>query len=230
MTPSHLKIRIYSISRNFLKCSTKIRRIRCQLTLPIFQWLKRIISKTHVGDRLPAHYRDSAVSPVVGIMLMLTITLILAAIISGMTGGIAQSQKKPPQLVFETKLVDEGSESENSFLDINVISVSEGIPSRDLKFQTEWKEKDGTIHRTFLSSGSSGYPLGFGPGVSTSHNFGNYTLLAGTRLHANGTLSGMEALFGPDWKDISEGTPVRIQFIHIPSGAIIADKEITAEI
>ena len=133
-------------------------------------------------------------------------------------------------MVFETKLVDEGLESENSFLDVNIISVSEGIPSRDLKFQTEWKEKDGTIHRTSLSFRSSGYPLGFGPGVSTSHDFGNYTLLAGTRLHANGTLCGMEVLFGQDWKKINEGTPVRIQFIHVPSGAIIADKEITSEV
>ena len=32
---------------------------------------------------------DAAVSPVVGIMLLLVVTLILAAIISGMTGGIA---------------------------------------------------------------------------------------------------------------------------------------------
>lgn len=183
-----------------------------------------------MGNRLPAQDRDSAVSPVVGIMLMLTVTLILAAIISGMAGGIAQCQKKPPQLVFETKLMNEGSESENSFLDVNIISVNEGIPSRDLKFQTEWKEKDGTIHRTSLSSRSSEYPLGFGPGVSTAHDFGNYTLLAGTRLHANGTLSGMEALFGPEWKEIHEGTLVRIQFIHVPSGAIIADKEITSEI
>ena len=64
----------------------------------MLQWLKLKLMKTHVGDRLPAHYRNYAVSPVVGVMLMLTITLILAAIISGMTGGIAQSQKKPPQV------------------------------------------------------------------------------------------------------------------------------------
>ena len=32
-----------------------------------------------------------------------------------------------------------------------------------------------------------------------------------------------------NWKGIGDGTPVRIQFIHVPSGAIIADKEVTAE-
>lgn len=186
--------------------------------------------KIHKGKKISVQHYDPAVSPVIGIMLMLTITLILAAIISGFTGGIAKSQQKPPQLVFESKLVNEGSETENSFLDINVISVSEGIPSRDLKFQTEWKGKERTIYRTSLSSGSSRYPLGFGSGASTSHDFGNYTLLAGTRLHVNGTFSGMETIFGPAWKEMSEGTPVRLQFVHIPSGAIIADKEITAEV
>ena len=49
----------------------------------MLQWLKLKLMKTHVGDRLPAHCRDSAVSSVVGVMLMLTITLILATIISG---------------------------------------------------------------------------------------------------------------------------------------------------
>lgn len=33
-----------------------------------------------------------------------------------------------------------------------------------------------------------------------------------------------------NWKNIRDGTTVRIQFIHVPSGAIIADKEVTAEV
>ena len=183
---------------------------------------------------------DSAVSPVVGIMLMLTVTLILAAIISGMTGGISKTQQKPPQLVFEASVVNNGPETEESFLDIRVISVSEGIPSRDLKFQTEWKDKDKKTHRTTVSSGMKNvgtqtYPLGFGTTISNSYDFGNFTILAGTRLNANATVEGaMDAVLTDFWDSdpdgITDGTPVRIQFIHVPSGAIIADKEITAEV
>lgn len=183
---------------------------------------------------------DSAVSPVVGIMLMLTVTLILAAIISGMTGGIAKTQQKPPQLVFEASMVHDKYNQANSFLDIRVISVSEGIPSKDLRLQTEWREQGKTIHRTIVTPNmgnvqSLTYPQGYGPGVqndvSGSSNFGNYTILAGTRLNANATFNddSLSAVLS-DWNRITEGTPIRIQFVHIPSGAIIADKEITSEI
>lgn len=183
-----------------------------------------------------AHRSDPAVSPVVGIMLMLTITLILAAIISGMTGGIAKTQQKPPQLVFEASMVNDSS---IAFLDIRIISVSEGIPTKDLKFQTEWSDQSG-VHRSIVIPGQPNdlthtFPLGFGPGVNSSPDFGNFTILAGTRLNANTSLESsdknpMISVLSDKWGSIAEGTPIRIQFIHIPSGAIIADKEITAEV
>ncbi|HII76062.1 MAG TPA: type IV pilin [Methanolinea sp.] len=41
---------------------------------------------------------ESAVSPVVGVMLMLTITIILAAVVSAYVGGIGPTKTKPPQV------------------------------------------------------------------------------------------------------------------------------------
>lgn len=177
--------------------------------------------------------RESAVSPVVGIMLMITITLILAAIISGMTGGIAQSQKKPPQLLFEAEMVNSGITDKTSFFDIRVLSVSEGIPTKDLKLITEWRDDE--IHRNvtipFIKNDldkENTYPLGYTPGNDPS-DFGNYILLAGTRLNVNGSeKEAMNAVLD-DWDKISDGIPIKIQFVHVPSGAIVAEKEITAE-
>lgn len=40
---------------------------------------------------------DSAVSPVVGVMLMLVVTIIIAAVVSGFAGGLAGETKKAPQ-------------------------------------------------------------------------------------------------------------------------------------
>jgi len=40
--------------------------------------------------------RDQAVSPVVGVMLMLVVTVIIAAIVSGFAGGMAKGQTKAP--------------------------------------------------------------------------------------------------------------------------------------
>jgi len=42
-------------------------------------------------------HRNSAVSPVVGVMLMLVVTIIIAAVVSAFAGGISGSQTKTPQ-------------------------------------------------------------------------------------------------------------------------------------
>lgn len=177
---------------------------------------------------------ESAVSPVIGIMLMLTITLILAAIISGFTGGIAQKQDKPPSLLMDISLINS---SKYNSLDIAIISVSEAIPSRDLKFITEWRSNDGVLTRKTIDKGSQKvkdesdkewrYPIGLTVNTTAVNmsNFGEFSLLPGTRIIANTTVS-LEALFN---KIPSEGDNVKILFVHVPSGAIIAEKELTVE-
>jgi len=41
--------------------------------------------------------RESAVSPVVGVMLMLVVTIIIAAVVSAFAGGLSSDQSKTPQ-------------------------------------------------------------------------------------------------------------------------------------
>lgn len=43
---------------------------------------------------------SDAVSPVVGVMLMLVVTIIIAAVVSAFAGGLADSSEKTPQLTF----------------------------------------------------------------------------------------------------------------------------------
>jgi archaeal type IV pilus assembly protein PilA len=45
----------------------------------------------------------SAVSPVVAVMLMLVVTIIIAAIVSAFAGGLTQSQDKTPQAAIQAK-------------------------------------------------------------------------------------------------------------------------------
>lgn len=42
-------------------------------------------------------FKDDAISPVIGIMLMLVVTIIIAAIVSGFAGSMATGQSKAPQ-------------------------------------------------------------------------------------------------------------------------------------
>jgi len=45
-----------------------------------------------------AQKNDSAVSPVVGVMLMLAVTIIIAAIVSAFAGGMSESNEKAPNM------------------------------------------------------------------------------------------------------------------------------------
>lgn len=53
--------------------------------------------------KISKYYHESAVSPVIGVLLMLVVTIIIAAIVSGFAGGLAGSQQKAPQASFEVK-------------------------------------------------------------------------------------------------------------------------------
>jgi len=47
---------------------------------------------------------DNAVSPVIGILLMLVVTLVIAAVVSGFAGGLVSGQSKTPQAQITGKL------------------------------------------------------------------------------------------------------------------------------
>jgi Uncharacterized protein conserved in archaea len=50
-------------------------------------------------------HRDLAVSPVVGVMLMLVVTIVIAAVVSAFAGGMATDQHKTPQVTLGVKSV-----------------------------------------------------------------------------------------------------------------------------
>lgn len=52
-------------------------------------------------DMFSSH--DDAVSPVVGVMLMLVVTIIIAAVVSGFAGGLSGGTQKAPQVTLKTE-------------------------------------------------------------------------------------------------------------------------------
>jgi len=52
---------------------------------------------------------DTAVSPVVGVMLMLVVTIIIAAVVSGFAGGlVGTNNQKAPKLTIDARIVNGG--------------------------------------------------------------------------------------------------------------------------
>jgi archaeal type IV pilus assembly protein PilA len=84
---------------------------------------------------------DSAVSPVVGVMLMLVVVIIIAAIVSGFAGGlIGGNTQKTPSLTMDVKIVNSGSWTASGF-SATITGVSDPIPTSDIKIITSWKTR-----------------------------------------------------------------------------------------
>ena len=155
-------------------------------------------------DRRKSEKASEAVSPVVGVMLMLVVTIIIAAVVSAYAGGLSTGEKKAPVIELQTRIVNEGSYA-NSYFQMKVLSVSEPIPTRDLKLVTSWRKSDGTTGGGSAVAGTKNFnftggtntgtaPVGLGPGVENwsvhgnttpSMHWGNFTLMGGTSIMAH---------------------------------------------
>jgi len=154
---------------------------------------------------------ESAVSPVVGVLLMLVVTIIIAAVVSGFAGGLVSGEKKAPQMTAETEIVNTGYYY-GSFFTMTITGVSEVIPSKDTKIITSWRNASGVKNGTTVlpnienynyNSGSSygKAPTATGNGIKEwgmmgnkldGQQYGNYSLSSSTILHC--TAAGA---FGP---------------------------------
>lgn len=166
---------------------------------------------------------EDAVSPVVGVMLMLVVTIIIAAVVSGFSGGLmgSNSNQKTPTVAMDVKIMNSGSAASSGF-SATVLSISDPTQTKNLKLTTSWvtKVKDsyaGTVGQTIIGGADTVMintlipPYGFGPGVDgianltrpygLNQSFGNYTLTQGTGMVAE-PITGYTYGSGPSSTDM----------------------------
>jgi len=98
------------------------------------------------------NHKESAVSPVVGVMLMLVVTIIIAAVVSAFAGSTAQTTKQAPQAVIQGTLYVNGSSPNN----LIVLTHKGGDELATAKVQILIKKGDEfTMWGSQLSSGSN---------------------------------------------------------------------------
>lgn len=88
-------------------------------------------------------FYEQAVSPVVGVMLMLVVVIIIAAVVSGFSGGLLGNQEKTPTLSMDVHIKNNGYWPD-SYFSARVTGVEKGIPTRDLKLVTKWSKTTST--------------------------------------------------------------------------------------
>jgi archaeal type IV pilus assembly protein PilA len=81
--------------------------------------------------------KEPAVSPVIGVMLMLVVCIIIAAVVSGFAGGLTGGTEKAPQVTLGAKVVNGSSiiisNQGGDVLDWQTIKVKTLIPTGSFK-------------------------------------------------------------------------------------------------
>jgi len=88
-------------------------------------------------DRIKIRYRKG-VSPVVGVMLMLIVTVILAAVVNSFAGGLAGTLEKTPQASFDVKIrsMESGSMGTPEFVMKHL--GGDPVDTDSVKLVTKW--------------------------------------------------------------------------------------------
>jgi len=157
---------------------------------------------------------DHAVSPVVGVMLMLVVTIIIAAVVSGFAGGLSESTAKAPQLSV-------GAEVHNSsyiLLDFKggdtvsggAITVNTFIPMGTNK---DMSNKVDFANATYLANGETVYYC------SDPYTCSWKTIQTGDKIKINWTDAFAVTSYGPMAPLVGE--PVNIEIYDSASGKMI---------
>ncbi|HAE43533.1 MAG TPA: hypothetical protein DCG34_11560 [Clostridiales bacterium] len=150
-------------------------------------------------------FKDTkAVSPVIGIMLMLVVTVILAAAVSSTSTGLMKSSEAAPTAIFEVQIVDNeysytdsstGLDVYENYLKIRQIT-GDSIPTSDLKIVTVNPSANGSVKIMETVAGTINHVIS-GPygssrvapwqndGSWNPVHFGNYTLKPGVTMVAD---------------------------------------------
>ncbi|MBN1431378.1 MAG: type IV pilin N-terminal domain-containing protein [Methanomicrobiaceae archaeon] len=198
---------------------------------------------------------EEAVSPVVGVMLMLVVTIIIAAVVSAFAGGVAGNQEKTPNAAIDVCIKynqDTGMGDRATEIEFELLSGNP-IPTKDLSIVTYYTNSSGHTYKNEQLASSDDVDLyggtayeGFGYnsrvpylsnlakgwGYQTQQHFGNYTWVPGDKMSTGGD-PGTSQLLGmsDNWgysldSDFKEGSIVDIKLLHVPSGRYIYDEEV----
>jgi FlaG/FlaF family flagellin (archaellin) len=96
--------------------------------------------------------RECAVSPVVGVMLMLAVTVMIAAIVSAAAGGLSGTEKKAPGAILEVNFYAAKDYSGYSIPSMTIKHISGNVlPTKDLQIILYYRAPSGVTIKGNLS-------------------------------------------------------------------------------
>jgi archaeal type IV pilus assembly protein PilA len=196
------------------------------LLLPDLKFLQRD-EAMNVQKNAKRGVNTDAVSPVIGVMLMIVVTIIIAAVVSAFAGGFAESQKKTPSAQIDVQLKEDQDSSGTWYAKL-VFAHKGGDPlaTRDLRIVI-WNQT-GTRIVTDGSTDNDGYPCKIENGLcdDEQNKFGNTTWSNGDILATNSADS-TEDLLGSG-SPLYKGKTIAVDIVYTPTNELIFHKDVMA--
>lgn len=97
---------------------------------------------------------DDAVSPVVGVMLMIVITVVIAAVITTFATGVTSDAEAAPTAVFDVEIYDYYQALPDcGGPDFHITHLSgDAVDTKDIEIQISWKDQTGKQHYSTYSA------------------------------------------------------------------------------
>ncbi|GAB7016612.1 type IV pilin [Methanogenium cariaci] len=164
--------------------------------------------------------KEEAVSPVIGVMLMIVVTVIIAAVVSGFAGGYSDSDRKAPTAIISCKAIDNGllfTHESGEYIDLVdvIVILTNGEETRRFSGSANQKSGDKPIIRKVSRLGS----LTADMQINTGNQFFLYA-------NNNGSTSGVAGAY-LGWNDpefyLTTDEIVTYRIIERESGQAISD-------
>ena len=190
--------------------------------------------------------KDDAVSPVVGVMLMLVVTIIIAAVVAAFASGVTADVEKAPNTVLDVKIYENYMSGSYSYPSIQIKSIGgEPISTEDMVIKFSWTGDDGKDYSASYSGGKTFtlssntipamavMPLESDLLTTYSAWYGNVTISNGEVLQTMGLFekwyfgdnNSFKAIFGEDGAEtIKKGQKMHVVIMW--NDYVIFDKEV----
>lgn len=206
-----------------------------------------MIKERHFGQQ------DAAVSPVIGVMLMLVVTIIIAALVTTFSSGFVGSTTAAPNTYLDVQIHALSGDTKDQYIMTIEHLGGEPINTAELKITTYYSNDNFTgtaVQSTrtaktitpgdaYTNIGNTENPInvrvpyladiGVGSPGDAAVNFGAFELLSGSMM-TTGTTDGTEAVLGFDPDDAKNGfkigSKVDVNIVHTPSGTSLFHKEV----
>jgi len=188
-------------------------------------------------------HNDSAVSPVIGVMLMIVVTIIIAAIVSAFAGDLSGGQSTAPVASIQCSIVK--SDAGNTTLTMTHLS-GDPINTADTRIIVSYKDANGNPKQARTSGSSVSIVNSEGNTVTvtvpyladpregsltvadslTNISYGNYVWNAG-QVITTGNAAGFSAILGVAPSDVSIGDSFNIKLVDTNSQKTIFEKDVS---